>query len=1427
MKALYSPIAERPGLLDHCPMKPNPQDPTLPIPLSGGEVLDATAWHVFLQSEMRATRDVFLTKPRLLLAHVRSERQTADDYAGRELLELVQNAADAATEVGGGGRVRIEVTPEGLVVANTGHPFQPGGVESLMTPNASDKPGRKVALIGAKGLGFRSLLNWSQEPVISSGELEIGFSRTHAAAEVAALAGESPALAAMCESEDEPPVPVLAFPAFGDALEDLHSPAGRALLDRARELRALDYDTVVAAPFDRDGALERAIRQAGEFEPTFLLFVESIDQIEVQVTDRPLVRWRRTSVGADTYGLEVEVDGSLTEQTWICLRRRGEISMRGRRKPRNYELAVALRVDETNRPGFLHSYFPTSIPLPFSALMHATLELDSNRKTIKEDSGLNELVLRDLGAFYAEALARLAKSKKLGNALDFLARGAAFPAALEDFESTVYRTARQMPIVPTMKGRRMSAENGSVGPPGYESYLPTRLFGDLAKCRGPEDRAVLERLDVAELSAESLVRRLRRSDLTLDERAKAVVGIARSLNAKHHHRSLLIDQNGRPMKDRNTPFPPPAGGDRLPHLPDWAKARFIHPELWRLMLKRIEGQNWRDKLKKLGGFGISEYSNESVIASLRTQAARALSRGRRDAGEVQRSLLRTVHSLYTPDNRNPPGVFKLMCADGSWRDSRELHLSQSYGQSGRINSELYRSAPQHLLGTAEENGIDPGATNLPAFFEWLGVNRWPRAVLTEAPEDMRSAILRALPDQITVHDEGSLKTFGKSDVSWGYNLKCEAPSIVGLEDILATAQSDAIVAWLALDPRFDPVEPHHFDAKVTGRRDGKENFRRYLGPLPDLVRERIATTPWLACRDGRHHEPRETMVQPGRLTELFSVPRPAAVDSVDTYGLTQGLWRRGLESAGVPQGLADLTEARIFTLLKGLPERGAAEDTVRRLYQQVLELESFETDRAPAERADFLANGRVQVHRGHARDWVRPSEALYADQAGFPLAAREFLSLIDLPPRRNTGNVAERFGVAALSQQKYQLKVTALEENAGPVAALLRTDLAAARPYIRALRLADANVTKRLRRFERLELKVATAAQITVTIGDRRIEGPVEPWTHVLDGDTLIVALDAHQQMSQTAALAHEAMADGIAELFDLQSGADFSRLLSARDDGLRAILLRRMLANLSDDEIADLLADIGGGEDELYEPVRVDAETLARGPTAPEPTPSGPVQPTKPEQPGTGQNGSAANTQGPGGKPEANPTAVTATSVQPGPTLQPFRPGVRRTIGIRVAGPTGAVGGTLHADPDRAADAEEWTGLFETSQGRFPIFVGHLQGRDAYGCDWLSFASGEDREAFKLDPTRTDLVIRFIETKSGTVELTDNETRAAELRRSRFFIYLLEFYSGSRSFAELTVVRDPLAHRDAMIARFEFRMDAVAQRERFQLTPDETAGAC
>jgi len=82
--------------------------------------------------------------------------------------------------------------------------------------------------------------------------------------------------------------------------------------------------------------------------------------------------------------------------------------------------------------------------------------------------------------------------------------------------------------------------------------------------------------------------------------------------------------------------------------------------------------------------------------------------------------------------------------------------------------------------------------------------------------------------------------------------------------------------------------------------------------------------------------------------------------------------------------------------------------------------------------------------------------------------------------------------------------------------------------------------------------------------------------------------------------------------------------------------------------------------------------------------------------------------------------------------------------------------------------------------------------------------------------------VERFIETKSGAIELSDTQARAAERQRSRFFIYRIHFIPGQRDRAELTVVSNPLAYRHALSARYEFRIDAVENREQYQLVPEE-----
>ncbi|NUL19538.1 hypothetical protein HUN27_22035 [Agrobacterium tumefaciens] len=1369
------------------------------------ETKSAEWWEDFLEREIATTRDVFRMKPKLLLGQVRSERQTADDYAGRELLELVQNAADAATEAGGNGRVLIDVSRQGLIVANSGQAFRPGGVESLMTPNASDKPGRNATLIGAKGLGFRALLNWSHEPIVLSGHLEMAFSSVHAAKHIRALAAESEGIAKILADEEEFPAPVLGFPAFGPDIDGLPNGPQRSLLDKSREHRRSGYDTVIAAPFDDQQAFARAVTQADEFESTFLLFVPSLVEIALNVEDRDPVVWKRHSVGKDVYEIEIITGSAASSQKWICKRENGETSIKG--KASTFELALAFRLDRAITPTFLHSYFPTSLRLPFPALFHATLELASNRKAIREKSDRNDAVLRALAGFYARVLQQLVRTKQIVSAMDYLARDKEFPDPLKTFEEEVYEAARPLDLIPTMRGRRLSATSIRRGPAGYETYLPSRLFADLAKSRNANDLAVMGRLGVEMLKESAVLRVLRAAELTMDERATVIAGVARNIPTSDHARWkwLLVDQHERALAPRNTPFPPPADENKLPELPTWASSKFIHPKLWRLLMRKVEGQTPREKIRRLSGFGLTEYSTESIIASLRQQAARALARRGADQGLVQRQLLQTVFALYDPDNRAPPGAFKVRSADGVWREAKEVHLSADYGTTGRINAALYATAPELLLAEAKENGIVDSARDPAQFFIWIGVNEWPRATNVVLPNNLRPRLLQALPTEITVNDSSSHQSFQKNEIQWAHNFVVECSMIVGLEKILDTADSDAILAWLGQDPRFDKASSQPFMTSAKGRKGGTSSFRKYHGPLPDLVRGLISDTPWLACKDDTRRAPTESMLQPLRLIELFSVPRPAAVGSDERFGLTHPIWRRGLENASVPQYLADIPEGRVFDILRCLEDRKVTDDVVRRFYQQVLELETFDVARAVSERQKFLRHGKLLVIRGHERIWVRPSEAIYADQTGFPAAARDFLALIELPPRRNTRNVEERFGVKAFSQQQHNIEVTRIDEEPGALAAMLRLTFDRTKPFIRALRASDGSPAPRLRRFERLRLCVARTVEIAVTLGSRqRFEGSLDMWSHVLHDDELVIAIDNRLTSAQVQALAQEAVADGIAEVFELQSGADFSKLLSAPENGLRSILLHRMLPDLSDEEMNELLGNFDL-DDEKYDPVQVNASILARSPAAP-PTPQ-PVAPVL----------LAVDTSSSAVRPE-NPSAVFASEVDPGKTASLPDPGVRRRLLVRVGGGTGPLRGYKPLDPYRTADAEEWASMFEESEGRYPLDVDHLRGQGAYGCDRLSFKSDSDRTAFIEDPKRTDLVARFIEVKSGSIELTETEVRAAELRGALYFIYRIIFDDASRDFADLTVLADPLAYRQALLARYEFRIDAVDDRQRYQL---------
>jgi len=103
-----------------------------PQPRSAGE------WAAWLSQQEATWRTVYQANPNLLIADCNREHESSQDYEGREVLELLQNASDAAAEAGEPSQVEIHLMPEGLVVANTGPAFQKRW--SILPANKQSKP---------------------------------------------------------------------------------------------------------------------------------------------------------------------------------------------------------------------------------------------------------------------------------------------------------------------------------------------------------------------------------------------------------------------------------------------------------------------------------------------------------------------------------------------------------------------------------------------------------------------------------------------------------------------------------------------------------------------------------------------------------------------------------------------------------------------------------------------------------------------------------------------------------------------------------------------------------------------------------------------------------------------------------------------------------------------------------------------------------------------------------------------------------------------------------------------------------------------------------------------------------------------------------------------------------------------------------------
>ncbi|WP_435736976.1 ATP-binding protein [Cellulosimicrobium sp. PMB13] len=391
----------------------------------------------------RAVLEAWRSSPTRLREDANTEEDHAHgSYRDRVVVELAQNAADAAARAGVPGRLVLSLRPSGhrgtgdtadeswvLRAANTGAPLDAAGVASLAAMRASATGERGAGTtVGRFGVGFAALRSVSDEIRIGAGERAVGFALDGTRVALEDVVRDDVALAAdVARRGDRLPVLRLPFPAVVEV------PDG--------------HDTVVEVVL-RDAAALAAVRaELADVGDPLLLALTALREITVDDGDGPP---RRV---ADV------------EERWTTVRRGGLVDP---------ELLAGRPVEERSRTSWavtwalpraadpprgrdvlhvVHAPTPTDEPATFPALLLASFPLDPSRRHVSPGA-LTEHVARSAGEAYAELLGTEASARGV-DVLSLVPTG--LPAGAVDalVRDAATDALRATPLLPVAGSRRL------------------------------------------------------------------------------------------------------------------------------------------------------------------------------------------------------------------------------------------------------------------------------------------------------------------------------------------------------------------------------------------------------------------------------------------------------------------------------------------------------------------------------------------------------------------------------------------------------------------------------------------------------------------------------------------------------------------------------------------------------------------------------------------------------------------------------------------------------------------------------------------------------------------------------------------------------------------------------------------------------------
>lgn len=749
-------------------------------------------WKQWITDYLAELKAVYDNSPKRIKEDYGNEAKVSSDYKGRSILEILQNADDAQvpereiTDKLGNPEVFFVLKEGVLYCANGGYQISMDGLDSICRLSHSPKEvkDKKRVTIGEKGLGFKSVLSFSETPEIHSGNLHCCFSRKKSYEFIS----ETREFKKITDKVSVKHVPLMRVP---NAIPSEVWKTDETLVNLLRRCA-----TVIKLPLSYDLKADEIDVELTQIESTILLFLRHLEKLSIQRLDGvkysfAIERGEHKKVDENTEKIQCSIRSDEIKTDWTVLQHFGSIPSdkliglgEGWEEMDTYYVSFALQKEKNHYVPLsskvknrIRVYFPSDEEFYIPVLFHATFFTGISRKTINPIISYNSFIVsKGVKIFlkYVLGLVHSENKEDPGYHLDFFTpniRPEDLIGEEEDanigkiFIRELFQEVKSTAIIPRYDGELCPIENIRVlsrsrkewkdwyGVLGDEKCIELLVIH--LSCRKENRFRLIEYLKPNTISKEDLVEELNGipDEMKSLEWCIDTYLLLHSLYKEQNWREKerleveykklriikLSDQTLTSSEGYYKVFMPPGSATTL-QPPEWLKINFVHPQIINLLQRKTKEKR-REKIltEYLDYFGVKQYRAREVVRECVTKDLNPYWAGQ-DTDVNPNELLLFLFNLQKdelrPDETHESQLEKYLIKipvpsydrdrNPAWSPAGETYASSDWS-GNRVLEELY-SFDKKSRFLREKEYFEGEIDKWEIFLKWLGVSWTPRLI---------------------------------------------------------------------------------------------------------------------------------------------------------------------------------------------------------------------------------------------------------------------------------------------------------------------------------------------------------------------------------------------------------------------------------------------------------------------------------------------------------------------------------------------------------------------------------------------------------------------------------------------------------------------------------------------------------------------------